>query len=193
MTNENIHHDGVDSIAVNLSNTYQDPGIISSPESSAARSGSLFTASASASGTVVLSLLSVNASIRINNAAGSGKTAYISRIICSVGGSSLLSSLSGAATVTRGGTLSSPSTAAPVNNLFGSSQASVMTVQTSSSGISGGTTLVSFQLAPGAMQADYWGGIIVPPGQSLCINTVSSSSSAGLTITSAISVTWWEA
>lgn len=193
MANEYVFNNNSQPLDTEMVNTYRDPGIIAPPENSAGRNQVLFSSNNSASGTVVLSLLSVNASIRIANGAGSGKTMYISRIICGVGGSSLLSAVSGSVTITSGGTLTSPATVTPANNYFGSSRTSVMTVQTAASAINGGTTLLSFQLAPGAMQEDFWGQIVVPPGQSLCVNTFSSSSSIGLTIISSVSITWWEA
>lgn len=180
----------LDSLTVN---TYGNPAISAPPETDAAQSGALFTASASSSGTVALGLLSVNGSLRIANPAASGKTAYISRLLCGIGGSSLLSSLNGSVTITRSGTLSSPTTASPVNLYLGNATASAMTAQTSASVVSGGSQLLSFQLAPGTMVLDYVGGIVLPPGQSLCVNTVASSSSIGLTITSTAAVTWWEA
>lgn len=180
----------IDSLTVN---TYKTPAISAPPETDAAQSGSLFTTSMASSGTVALSLLSINGSVRIANSAESGKTAYISRLLCGIGGSSLLASLSGSVSVSRGGTLSSPAAATPANLYLGNATASAMTVQTSTTAVSGGTLLLSFQLAPGTMVLDYVGGIVLPPGQSLCVNTVASSSSLGLTITSTAAITWWEA
>lgn len=190
MPNENVYNYEDLPLSINMSNTYQVPGIVAPPENSASRNGRLFSLSASASGTVVLGLITINSSIRINNTGT--RTFYLSRMVSSIGGSSLLSSVAGAANITSGGTLSSPSAATPANNNFGNAGSSAMTVQTSTTAITGGTQVAVFQLAPGAMQMDFWGGIIVPPGQVLCLNAQASSSSIGLTITSSVSISWWE-
>jgi hypothetical protein len=100
MPNEKVFIQADAPIFTNVANTYQDPTIVALPENGASRSGSLFSLNTSASGTVVLSLISVNASIRLNNTAGSGRTLYFSRLVCGVGGSSLLSNVTGAVTVT---------------------------------------------------------------------------------------------
>lgn len=193
MPNYYVYNDAgqpIDSLTVN---TYREPAVSAPPETDAAMNGALFTTSTANSGTVVLSLLSVNGSVRISNPAASGKTAYVSRLSNGIGGTSLLANLSGSVTVTRDGTLSSPAAATPVNHYFGSATASVMTVHTSATAITGGTLLLSFQLAPGTMVLDYTGGILLPPGQALCVNTLAASSSIGLTITSTVAITWWEA
>lgn len=190
MPNENVYNQEELPLSVQMSNTYQSPGIMAPPETGASGSGRLFSLSNASSGTVVLNLINVNCSIRVNNAGS--RTMYLSRIIFSIGGSSILSNLSGTALITKGGTLSSPSTATPLNTNFGSSVTSAMTVQTSSSTISGGTQVMQYQMAPGELILDFAGSIIIPPGQSLCANAVSSSSSVGLTISSSVTLVWWE-
>ncbi|MGZ4161576.1 MAG: hypothetical protein ACXVNF_12395 [Neobacillus sp.] len=50
-----------------------------------------------------------------------------------------------------------------------------------------------YQLAPGPFSQDYTGRIIVPPGSSLAVSVTASSSTVGLTITSAVNISWWEA
>jgi hypothetical protein len=174
-------------------NTYQNPYAVSTPEGSAGRAGSLFSVTGSDSATVLLSLISARISLRMNNPPGSGKTMYLSSIIMSIGGSSLLSNLTGSATVVRGGTLTSPVNITPANHNFSSANASVLQAQSSTSAISGGTTLMTMQLAPGAVVLPFNGSIVVPPGSSMCVSVVSSSAVIGLTITSVATVTWWEA
>jgi hypothetical protein len=192
LTNEQVFNEPSQPLIFSMNNTYRAPGIVAPPENNAGRNGLLFSTTASASGTVALGLLTVNCSLRINNASAN-RTLFLSRLIVSIGGSSLLSNVSGSAVVTRGGTLTSPAAAVPVNSNFGSAQTSTMTVQTSTSAITGGTALISFQLAPGALELDYSGQIVVPPGQALCINAQASSSSIGLAILAALSASWWEA
>lgn len=193
MSNYHIFNTSNQPLYNHTTNTYQNPYTVWSPEGNAGRAGSLFSVSGSNSATVLLGLTSATVSLRINNPPGSGKTIYIANILVSIGGSSLLSSLNGSATIFRGGTLSSPATLTPVNSNFASANASVMQAQSSTSAVSGGTAFLSMQLSPGAVVQQFSGGIVVPPGFAICVNVTSSSSVLGLTITSTGTVSWWEA
>jgi hypothetical protein len=192
MPNNYVFNDNDQPVYVETVNTFRSPDISAPPEMSASENAVLYSANASASATVVLSLIAAIISVRINNPAGSGKTVYISQISGSIGGSSLLSAMSGTFSLVKGGTLTSPATVTPVNNNLASTATSSMTVQSSTAAISGGTTLASYQLAPGAFSQTFTGSIIVPPGSALCANVTSSSSAIGLTIISALSLIWWE-
>lgn len=193
MPNHNVFDGFSNPVYTQMTNTYQSPGIVAPPESSASVAGRLFSVTASASATVVLTLISATITLMISNPAASGKTLYVSRITGSIGGSSLLSSLAGSASVLKGGSLSSPSSLTPANNNFSSAQASAMTARSSTSAVSGGTTLLSFQLAPGPFSQEYAGRLIVPPGSAIALTVTSSSSTIGLTMTSAANISWWEA
>ena len=192
MPNQFVFNDNDQPVFVEMVNTFRSPDISAPPEISASKNAVLYSTNGSTSALVVLGLLSAIMSIRISNAVGSGKTVYVSRISGSIGGSSLLSAMSGSFTIVKGGTLTSPTTLTPVNNNLGSSATSGMTVQSSTAAISGGTTLFNYQLAPGAFSQNFTGSIIVPPGSSICANVTSSSSAVGLTITSVLSFLWWE-
>lgn len=192
MPNQFVFNDNDQPVFVEMVNTFRSPDISAPPEISASKNAVLYSTNGSTSALVVLGLLSAIMSIRISNAVGSGRTIYVSRLSGSIGGSSLLSAMSGSFTIVKGGTLTSPTTLTPVNNNLGSSATSAMTVQSSTAAISGGTTLFNYQLAPGAFSQNFTGSIIVPPGNSICANVTSSSSAVGLTITSALSFLWWE-
>lgn len=192
MPNHSVFNDEDQPVYVEMTNSYLTPDISAPPEMNAAQNTVLYSANASASATVVLALISAISSVRIANPAGSGRTFHISRISGSIGGSSLLSAMSGTFSIVRGGTLTSPATLTPVNNNLGSSAASVATAQTSTSVISGGLVLYSYQLAPGTFSQPFSGSIVLPPGSALSVSVVSSSSAIGLTITSAVSLVWWE-
>lgn len=163
MPNQYVFNDNDQPLFVEMTNTFRSPDITAPPEMGASESAVLFSANASASATVILSLISAIISVRINNPAGSGRTVYISRITGSIGGSSLLSAMSGSFTIVRGGTLTSPATLPPVNNNLASAAASSMTVQSSTAAVSGGTVLNSYQLAPGSFTQSFTGSIVVPP------------------------------
>ncbi|KZE81189.1 hypothetical protein AV654_01455 [Paenibacillus elgii] len=193
MTNDNVFDYKNDPVYVQMTNTVQTPDISAPPETSAGSAGSLFSLTGSASALVVLGLTSATFSLLLSNPSNSGKTVYISRLTGSIGGSSLLSSLFGSTTLFKGGTLSGAASQTPTNNNFNSTTASVVTAQSSTSGVTGGTTVYSYQLAPGPFVQNFIGGIVVPPGSSLSATVTSSSSVAGLTITSVINLAWWEA
>ncbi|WP_028551400.1 hypothetical protein [Paenibacillus sp. UNC451MF] len=193
MPNNHVFNSFHNPVFTHSTNTYTDPGIVSPPENGASRAGSLFSITGSASALVVLSLISAVITLKVTNPGGSGKTVYVSRIGISIGGSSLLSALSGSASFQKGGTLSSPTTLTPTNNNFNSSAVSVMTAQSSTAAPTGGTTFNAVQLAPGGLTQEYTGSIIVPPGNSITVSVTSSSSSVGLTITSSANISWWEA
>lgn len=192
MPNHYVFNDNDQPVYVEMTNTFQSPDITAPPELSASVNAVLFSANASATATVVLGLSSAIISVRINNPAGSGRTLFISRISGSIGGSSLLSAMSGTFSIVRGGTLTSPAALTAVNNNLASATASAMTVQSSTAAISGGTTLYTYQLAPGTFTQLFTGSIVVPPGSAISANVTSSSSSIGLTITSVLSFAWWE-
>ncbi|ASA24016.1 hypothetical protein [Paenibacillus donghaensis] len=80
---------------------------------------------------------------RINNTGS--RTVYMSGISGSIGGTSLLSAISGGLTIIKEGTIRSPATLVPVNNNLGSSAASTAAIQSSSAAISGGTPLFAYQ------------------------------------------------
>lgn len=191
MPNNYVINDNDQPVYVEMTNTFRAPDISAPPEISASLSAVLFTANASNSATIVLGLSSAIISVRINNPVGSGRTLYLSRISGSIGGTSLLTSISGTFTIVRGGTVTSPVSVIPVNNNLASSAVGSMTVQSSTAAISGGSVLATYQLAPGEFTPIFAGSIIVPPGNAISTNVTSSSSAAG-TIISALSLTWWE-
>ncbi|OAB34967.1 hypothetical protein [Paenibacillus glacialis] len=179
-------------VNVQMTNTYQNPGIIAPPENDASRSGRLFSIFGSASALVVSGLTSATISLLLSNPIGSGRTVYLSQINGSIGGSSLLSSLTGTMSMVKGGTLTSPATLTPANNNFGNVTTSTSTTQSSTGAITGGTIVASFQLAPGTFVQQFIGSIIVPPGSSISAVVTSSSSAVGLTMTSVLNFNWWE-
>ncbi|NOU82856.1 hypothetical protein GC101_28735 [Paenibacillus sp. LMG 31459] len=191
MPNNYVINDNDQPVYVEMTNTFRAPDISAPPEISASQSAVLFSANASNSATIVLGLASAIITVRINNPAGSGRTLYLSRVSGSIGGTSLLTSISGTFTIVRGGTITSPATVTPVNNNLGSPAASAMTVQSSTAAITGGSVLATYQLAPGVFTPAFTGSIIVPPNNALSINVTSSSAAVG-TIISALSLTWWE-
>ncbi|AIQ32213.1 MULTISPECIES: hypothetical protein [Paenibacillus] len=191
MPNNYVINDNDQPVYVEMTNTFRAPDISAPPEISASQSAVLFSANASNSATIVLGLASAIITVRINNPAGSGRTLYLSRVSGSIGGTSLLTSISGTFTIVRGGTITSPATVTPVNNNLGSPAASAMTVQSSTAAITGGSVLATYQLAPGVFTPAFTGSIIVPPNNAISINVTSSSAAVG-TIISALSLTWWE-
>lgn len=191
MPNNYVINDNDQPVYVEMTNTFRAPDISAPPEISASQAAVLFSANASNSVTIVLSLLSAVISVRISNPAGSGRTLYLSRISGSIGGTSVLTSISGSFTIVKGGTISSPSTVTPVNNNLASAAASSMTVQSSTAAISGGNVLASYQIAPGVFSPAFTGSIIVPPNNVISISVSSSSAAVG-TIISALSLNWWE-
>ncbi|MEK3879847.1 hypothetical protein NSS64_02065 [Paenibacillus sp. FSL H8-0122] len=191
MPNNYVINDNDQPVYVEMTNTFRAPDISAPPEMSASQAAVLFSANASNSATIVLSLLSAVISVRISNPAGSGRTLYLSRISGSIGGTSVLTSISGSFSIVKGGTISSPSTVTPVNNNLASTAASSMTVQSSTAAISGGTVLANVQIAPGVFSPAFTGSIIVPPNNVISISVSSSSAAVG-TIISALSLNWWE-
>ncbi|MEK3760259.1 hypothetical protein MKZ07_17630 [Paenibacillus sp. FSL P4-0338] len=191
MPNNYVINDNDQPVYVEMTNTFRASDISVPPEISASQAAVLFSANASNSATIVLSLLSAVISVRISNPAGSGRTLYLSRISGSIGGTSVLTSISGSFTIVKGGTISSPSTVTPVNNNQASSAASSMTVQSSTAAISGGSVLANVQIAPGVFSPAFTGSIIVPPNNVISISVSSSSAAVG-TIISALSLNWCE-
>ncbi|MEK5026117.1 hypothetical protein [Paenibacillus sp. FSL M7-1046] len=152
-------------------NTYVTPGVASFPEADAAQSGLFFAIPFASIVTTAAPLV-----LQVFNPAGSGRTAYISRVTASTATSPVTLTLLRNATV--GG-----ATITPVNFNFGSAVASVMTARTATA-----APLTSLLLAAGPVIVELNGRIIVPPGNSLTITlTISTGSSAA---TGGIS--WWE-
>ena len=141
---------------------------------------------------MVLGLVSAVVTLQLINPVNSGKTVFISRINGSIGGSSLLSAISGSMNIVRGGTVSSPAPVTAVNNNLGQTGGSAVNVQTSVSAITGGAVLTNIQMVPGVFSENYSGSIVIPPGGTLSVNVTSSSSTVGLTVTSTVNVNWWE-
>ncbi|AIQ20347.1 hypothetical protein H70357_29300 [Paenibacillus sp. FSL H7-0357] len=158
-------------------NTYVTPGVASFPEADAALSGLFFAIPFASTVTTAAPLV-----LQVFNPAGSGRTAYISRVTASTATSPVTLTLLRNATV--GG-----AAITPVNFNFGSAVASVMTARTATAAPSGSpATLTSLLLAAGPVIVELNGRIIVPPGNSLTITlTISTGSSAA---TGGIS--WWE-
>ncbi|MBW4080918.1 hypothetical protein [Paenibacillus sp. S150] len=190
MPNQYVFNDNDQPVYVEITNTFQAPVIAAPPEMNASQQTVLFSAAASNSAVSILGT-TVNISVRINNTAGSGRTLYVSRMSSSIGGTALLTNITGTFTIVKGGTLTSPSSITPVNNNLASPAVSVMTVQSSASAISGGTILYNYQLEPGMFAQDFTGSLIVPPGNALSINASCTTTVAG-TIVSAVNVAWWE-
>ncbi|MBM7566615.1 hypothetical protein [Paenibacillus sacheonensis] len=176
-----------------LVNTYAAPGVVAPPDNDATVNAREFATTFTTSSSLGILGGSVIASMQLTNPSGSGRSLYVSNMAGGVGvGLSLLSSFSGSLVVARGGTIASPSTLTPVNTLFGSAAASVMTARSSTSVISAGTNFLSFPLDPGMFSLGFGGGIIVPPNQSLSM-TVSGALSVAGTLSCFINLTWWEA
>ena len=175
-----------------MQNNVANPDVSTLPDSDAGRAGVLFSANGSASATVLLGLISAVVTIQLINPVNSGRTVFISRINGSIGGSSLLSAVSGSMAIIRGGTVGSPVSAAAVNNNLGQTGGSVITVQTSTSAVTGGAILTNVQMVPGVFSQNYSGSVVLPPGSTLSVNVISSSSTVGLTVTSTVNVNWWE-
>ncbi|AZN38666.1 hypothetical protein [Paenibacillus albus] len=175
-----------------LVNTYAAPGVTAPPDNSATVAAREFITTFMTSSSLGILGGSVIASIQISNPSGSGRTLYVSRISGGVGISlSLLSSFNGSLTITRAGTISSPSTLTPFNTLFGSSATSAMTARSSTSAISGGTSFFTVPLNPGMFSFDYTGGLVVPENQSISI-TVSASLTVAGVLSSNANMSWWE-
>ncbi|MEC0094293.1 hypothetical protein [Paenibacillus macquariensis] len=192
MPNYYVFDTNTSPVNVQMTNTYQNPGIIAPPENNASNSGRLFSIFGSTSSLVVLGLTSATISILLSNPSGSGRTVYLSQINGSIGGSSLLSSLTGNMSIVKGGTLTTPTTLTPANNNLGNTTTSTSTTQSSTAVITGGTTVASFQLAPGPFAQHFRGSIIIPPGNAISATVSSSSSAIGLTMTSVLNFYWWE-
>ncbi|WP_151737173.1 hypothetical protein [Paenibacillus tengchongensis] len=178
MPNEAIFNQSSGPLYTEQVNTYISPAIDNSPEADAALAGLLFSAPFASTVTTAAPLV-----IQLSNPAGSGRTAYVSRVTGSSAASAVTLSLLRNATVTG-------ATTAPVNFNFGSATASVMTVRTATAAPTGSpATLIALLLAPGPTIVDLNGRIIVPPGSSVTLTmTIASGSSAATG-----SINWWEA
>ncbi|MFU1795945.1 hypothetical protein ACM1RC_18950 [Paenibacillus azoreducens] len=179
-------------VYTNLTNTYKSPGTVALPETGAGAAGNLYAASATNSATFALGG-TVAITLQVANPAGSGKTLYVSRIAGGVTVAlNLLSSFTGTLTLTKAGTLTSPTTLTPVNSNFASTNTSVMTVHSSTSAPTGGTAFFSIPLQAGPFLYDEAGGYVVPPGQTITMSVSGSLSVAGVVGTTA-DLVWWEA
>ncbi|NBD25321.1 hypothetical protein [Paenibacillus glycinis] len=175
-----------------LVNTYAAPGVVAPPDNNATVNAREYISSFSTSSSLGLLGGSVVAAMQVSNPAGSGRNLYVSRITGGVGISlSLLSSFSGSLTLTRAGTIASPSTLTPFNTQFGSAATSVVTARSSTSAITAGTNFLEFPLNPGMFSFDYGGGLIVPPNQNISI-TVSAALSVAGVLASFTNMIWWE-
>lgn len=193
MPNNSIFDQSNSNLFGKLVNTYAAPGIVAPPDMGAAGSAGEFVATFTTSSSLGLLGGAVVGAIQISNPSGSGKTLYVSNITGGVGISlSLLSSFSGSLTLTRAGTITSPSTLTPFNALFGSSTASVMTARSSTTAISGGTNFLSYPINPGMFSFNIGGGLVVPPNQTISI-TVSGALTVAGTLACFANMTWWEA
>ncbi|WP_150268974.1 hypothetical protein [Paenibacillus tepidiphilus] len=177
MPNEAIFNQSSGPLYTEQVNTYISPAIDNFPEADAALAGLLFSAPFASTVTTAAPLV-----IQVANPGGSGRTAYVSRVT----GSSAASAVT--LTVLRNATVTG-ATIAPVNFNFGSVNASVMTVRTSTAAPTGSPgTLASLLLAAGPVVVDFNGRIVVPPGSSVTLAiTIASGSSAATG-----SINWWE-
>lgn len=177
MPNEAVFNQSSQPLYTEQVNTYIAPAIDSFPESDAALSGLLFSIPFASTVTTAAPLV-----LQVSNPAGSGRTAYISRVAASTAASPVTLTLLRNAVV-------SGSAVTPVNFNFGSAVTSVMTSRTATAAPTGGpATLVSLFLAPGPVIVEYNGRIIVPPGNSLTLSiTIASGSSAATG-----NINWWE-
>lgn len=173
-------------------NTYQTPSAAVPAEASASQAGRLFAAGATNSATLGLLGGSSIITIQLTNPAGSGRTAYISRISGGINVSlSLLSSFSGSMTIIRNGTLTAPAVLTASNLNFASSNTSLMTVRSSTSASTGGTSILSMPLAAGPLEYNEFGDFIIPQGQSFTF-TISGALSVAGVLASTANLVWWE-
>lgn len=177
MPNEAVFNQSSQPLYTEQVNTYTAPAIDSFPESDAALSGLLFAVPFASTVTAAAPLV-----LQVSNPAGSGRTAYISRIAASTAASAVTLTLLRNATVAG-------STTTPVNFNFGSAATSAMIARTAAAAPTGSpATLMSVYLAPGPFIGEFNGRIIVPPGSSLTITiTISTGSSAATG-----NISWWE-
>lgn len=189
--NNSIFNRSNDALYTQLTNTYSSPDVQSPTQSDASKSGNLYLATATNSASLGLLGGSVVITLSISNQSAS-KTVYLSSLSGGVSVPlSLLSSLSGTATLVKGGTISSPTTVVPVNANFTSTNTSAMTVRSSTSALSGGTTLYALPLVAGQFSFDYAGSLIIPPSNSIALTVSAALSVAGLLTTTA-NLSWWE-
>lgn len=193
MPNDYVFDDPNQPVYTNLTNTYTSPGIVAPPETNAGATGNLYVVNAINSTTLGLLGGSVTITIQVSNPAGSGKTLYVSRETGGVNVAlNLLSSFSGNLSLTKGGTLTSPTALTPVNSNFGSTRTSVMIARSSTAAPTGGTTFYSVPLQAGPFLYNENGRYVVPPGQTITMSVSASLTVAGLVGTSA-DLVWWEA
>ncbi|WP_127584471.1 hypothetical protein [Paenibacillus koleovorans] len=193
MTNEFVFDSPNQPIYTQQVNTYLAPGTVAPPEASAGKSGFLFVGTATNTSSLGILGGNVIISIQLANPGGSGRTCYVARFTGGIGISlSLLSNFTGSVTLLQGGTLTGPTTVTPANSNFTSAQTSVMTVRSSTSAVSAGTSLQAIPLVGGPFQLSESGRIVVPPGQTLSVQVAGSLSVAGV-LTNTINLEWWEA
>lgn len=193
MPNQSIFNRKNNALYGNIKNSYTLPGATHPPQTaiSSATAGYFST---NAANSISLGLLggSVNSSIRIANPSNSRKTVHISQINVYTNISlSLLSGFSGQVTLYSSGTLSSPAALTPANGLFGSTATSISAVTSSTSAVTGGTAFILYPLYPGPFQLNFSGELVVPAGQTFCVNIVGSLTLLGLMGTG-VEVLWWE-
>lgn len=177
MPNDAVFNQNSQPLYTEQVNNYTAPGVGSSPEADAAMSGLLFGVPFASTVTTAAPLV-----LQVSNPAGSGRTAYISRVTASTATSPVTLTLLRNAAV-------SGTAVTPVNFNFGSTLASVMTSRTAAAAPTGSPAiLTSLLLASGPVILELNGRIIVPSGSSLtAVITISSGSSA-----STGSISWWE-
>jgi hypothetical protein len=194
MPNDSVFDSKLQPVSIQMVNTFRAPGVAAPPESGAAKNGTAFSYSYTSN--TVLSILGGTgyAVLQISNPSLSGKSVYITSIQGGIDvGLTLLSSFTGIAQVTRGGTLSSPSTVTPINLRLGASSASVVTLRTSAANITGGTSATQLPL----QQSDGYyvpinGQLIIPPGQTLELLTSGTVSLLAVTMLCKVNLSWWE-
>ncbi|UQZ84752.1 hypothetical protein SK3146_04007 [Paenibacillus konkukensis] len=176
-----------------ITNAYSSPGTVAPPETSAGSNGSMYISTASNSSSLGLLGGSVTITLQISNPGSSGKTLYVSRIAGGTGISlNLLSSFSANFTLIKGGTLTSPTSASKLNTNFSSANVSVMTANSSTSAVSGGTAFFALPVNAGQFALEQTGSIVVPAGQSIAATLSASLSVAGV-LSTTLNIAWWEA
>ncbi|MGO4369514.1 hypothetical protein AB4Z21_01725 [Paenibacillus sp. MCAF20] len=192
MPNNNPLNRSDDELHGQLVDSYGQPGTTAPPRTGATAAARHFNVQGSNSGSLGILGGTVDVSLRINNPSASGRTV----IIESIGGYidvslSLLSSFNGQMTAYSGGTLTSPSAATPANLFLTSTTTSVATATTSTSGITGGTLLLSYPVYPGPFRLALPNRFNLPSGTSLTVNVRGSLSLLGI-IGTGVSVSWIE-
>jgi hypothetical protein len=189
--NDFLINNNSNSLFTRSTSTYSSPVVISSPENDASKAGDLYLSTATNSASLGLLGGTVTITLQISNQS-TNKTMYVSRVSGSIDVPlNLLSSFSGNVKLVKGGTILSPTIINSINANFSSTNTSAMTSRSSTSEISGGTTFLAFQLDSGQFSIDFFGGILVPPGNSLAVSVNASLSLLGL-LSTTVNIMWWE-